>query len=191
VRPRLFWTLLGIALLMGTGPIACSDGATEEGAFTPSKTMPSAATPVPGPPPSNAGLPDTSGSELEAEQAEAAENLAFANEQLIALLDGVEYEHVATAPWFLKDELVGATVLLSLDPPLAIDQELPSIDIGVRGEEGNETRIDIPYPGYIRITEHYEIEARTIHVFVDLREGKVVEIFPVPFPVDPSDIRFE
>jgi hypothetical protein len=113
--------------------------------------------------------------------ASAAIAIATQDETVSNLLEGVPHTVGDATGWELRDEPAGAVVLISLASPLQINRELPAVDIGVRGSEGNETYIPLPPPYYVEYMNHYEISALSIHVFVDLEREKVVQIFPAPF----------
>ena len=121
---------------------------------------------------------------LSEEQARRAVELATQDARVMQLLQGVDYELRGAGVWELRGELTGAAVAIDLNEPLSIDGELPAVDLGVRGSEGNETHIDLPPPYYVERTEHYDIDALSLYISVDLNREKVVAIFPVPFSLD-------
>jgi len=127
----------------------------------------------------------TSGPLLAPHEQATAGALVASNDILSRVLAGAPYSIDSAGPWLLNGKKQGAVVSLTLDQPVDISADLPTIDMGIRGADGNETRINLP-GSYATRAQHFDLRSvRALQVLVDLQTNTVVEILPVPAPAGP------
>ena len=113
---------------------------------------------------------------------------AEADATLQRVLGHAEYEvNVGSQAWKFGNDITFVSVNFSPSEPLPVNADLPRLDTGSRGGEADPTRIILPSAGYVVEIEHYEVDALALSALVYMQTGEVVQIFPVPFPLQGPD----
>jgi hypothetical protein len=187
------WLALAIGLAVLFAAVAC--GSSEEGlddataSPTPQRTQ---AAGTPAPPPGTSCTIDEPGCgpgltssppPLTADQ-ERAKQIALADPVVVGVLGSATYQVTGVSDFSVRDNVViGGVITIALDQPLLVDADLPYIDMGYRGDEGNGTpQIQLPPPYYIDGVSHTtQFDTKSLFIDVDLNREKVVSIIAAPF----------
>ncbi len=111
--------------------------------------------------------------------------LLASSARLGTIVSNVAYEVDSVSEWTMDGQRAGAVAVLTLDRPLAFKGTLPGIDMGVRGDSPND-RVSITQP-YVKIERDAGLtQTQSLHVFVDLNAGEVVQIIPGPVLPQPT-----
>ncbi len=188
---KLLALAIGLAVMLAA--VACSDSQEaldDATASATSQRTEAAGTPAPpfaatctiDEPGCGPGLDTGSPPPLTADQ-ERAKQIALADPVVISVLGAASYQVTGVAGFSVRDSVViGSVITIALDQPLLVDADLPYIDMGYRGEEGNGTPIDLPPPYYIDGVSHTtQFDTKSLFIDVDLNRGKVVSIIAAPF----------